>query len=368
MSGLAKMNNHRMNKYFCAAFILGVQATTLTAMGADATPSKSQTTMPPVDSDGDTERVRVLFRNGNAQLLAGDYEGARKSLQQAWALRQSSDIAGALGQVELADRRYREAAEHLQWCLAHFPPVESQKTLAATRQLFEQAKKQVAELRISTSREGTSILVDGKIVGTSPMPAPVFVEPGSHQIEAQYQGVSDRRTIAVDAGKDYGIDFALKPGDSANANPQTALPLAQSSATDTTPVSSAPSGRSVVPVIIGGAVFAVALGTGIALLDSSHSSYDDARAVQNQVGPAGCVNNAKNQSLCAELKSATETGDSREKWAIAALATAGAALVAVPVYWFWPRKKPVDNSARAEWRIRGSVAPHYSGLSLVGDF
>jgi tetratricopeptide (TPR) repeat protein len=366
------MNNHRMNKFFCAAFIVGFQSTAQAALAAEASASKAQPISPTVNSDGDTERVRTLFREGNAHMLAGEYEAARRSLLQAWALRQSSDIAGALGQVELAMKRYRDAAEHLQWCLAHFPPVESEKTLEATRLLFDVAMRAVAQLRISVNHEGASILVDGKVVGTSPMSAPVFVDPGPHQVEAQYRGINDVRTIATDAGNDYGIDFSLTPGDSATRKPisnsQATRGVAQPEAAAAARTNSAPSGRSVVPVIVGGAVFAVAIGTGIALLDSSSSSYDDARAVQNQVGPAGCVNNAKNQSLCAELKSSTETGDSREKWAIAAFATAGAALVAVPVFWFWPREKPVDNSARAEWRIRGSVAPHYSGLSLVGDF
>jgi hypothetical protein len=335
--------------------IASTQLTTLAAAAADTV--KEQ----PVNSDNGTERVRTLFRDGNARLLAGDYESARTTLLQAWALRQSSDIAGALGQVEIATRRYRDAAEHLEWCLAHFPPVESEKVLLATRQLFEQAKQAVAQVRVSVNRDGAAILIDGKPVGKTPIPAPLFVDPGQHRVEARLDEVGDSRNLVVEAGKVYGIDFALVPAardmtpgvDTESQNVRTA---------------SASSGRSILPVIVGGAVFAVALGAGVALLDSSGASYDVASSLQNQVGPTGCGTPTSNQSLCADLRRTIEKGDRRERWGAVALATAGLALVAVPVYWFWPREREANNADRAQWRFRGSVAPLYSGLSLAGEF
>lgn len=346
-----------------AAFALAltiIELSTSAAMAAD-TASTPPPTAYAAYSDGNTERVRTLFREGNAQMVAGNYEGARASLLQAWALRQSSDIAGALGQIELATKHYRDAAEHLQWCLAHFPPVESEKVLHETRQLFDQAKLHVAQLRLTANRDRISIAVDGKTIGVTPLPAPLFVEPGLHSIEARLNGVRDTRTIGVDAGKEYGIDFAFKPAETTgNARAMASKTVAQQQTVGAAP------GRSVVPVIIGGAAFAVALGAGIALLDSSSSSYDDARALQSQIGPAGCSSPSRNSGFCAELKAASEKGDSRERWGVVALATAGVALVAFPVYWFWPRDR--DETTRAQWRIRGSVAREYSGLWLTGDF
>jgi tetratricopeptide (TPR) repeat protein len=324
------------------------------------------------DSDSTNERVRILFRDGNAQMVAGDYEKARSTLLQAWAMRQSSDIAAALGQVEFATLRFREAAEHLQWSLDHFPPVESEKSLRATRALFEQAKQGVARLRITCNYQGASILVDGKVVGTTPMQTTVFVEPGQHQVEALAAETRDNRLIAADPGKEYGIDFVIKqPAPSLGNGPTfTSELLASQQPAQTKPAPRQLSAldRSVVPVLIGGAVFAVGLGTGVALLASSRSSYHDAEALQRQIGPAGCLNSANNQMACADLRSATDKGDQRQNWGAVSLAVASAALIATPIYWYWPHKNTEQPTSRAQLRIRGSVASKYSGLSLVGEF
>jgi tetratricopeptide (TPR) repeat protein len=349
------------------------QLTATTASAADSLPVATQSSPVAGDADSTNERVRALFRDGNAQMVAGDYEKAHDTLLQAWNLRQSSDIAAELGQVEFATHRFREAAEHLQWSLDHFPPVESEKVLRATRALFEQAKQVVAQLRISSKPEGVSILVDGKVAGTTPMPAPVFVEPGQHQVEARARWIQDTRLIAADPGKDYDIEFAIKQTEASSAGASTPKPEVAASQTHADPqpaplVQSVSSDRSIVPVIVGGAVFAVGFGAGIALLASSNSSYSQAHALQRQVGPAGCVNTALTQGPCADLKSATDKGDQRQNWGAVSLVAAGAALIATPIYWFWPRNKFEGAPNRAQLRIHGSLGQRYSWLSLVGEF
>jgi hypothetical protein len=357
----------------CGTLMAAAQLTATTAGAADSLPVATQSSTVAADVDSTNERVRTLFRDGVAQMVAGDFEKAHSTLLQAWNLRQSSDVAAALGQVEFATHRFREAAEHLQWSLDHFPPVESERVLRATRALFEQTKQAVAQLRISSKPEGVSILIDGKVVGTTPLPASVFVEPGQHQVEARARWIQDTRLIAADPGKDYGIEFVVKQAEPSSASASTPKPAAAASRNyaESQPApraQSASSDRSVVPVIVGGAIFAVGFGAGIALLASSNSSYNEAHTLQRQVGPAGCVNTVDSQGPCAELKSATDKGDQRQNWAAVSLVAAGAALIATPIYWFWPRKKSERGTSRAQLRIRGNVGQGYSALSLVGEF
>lgn len=355
----------------CGLWMAAAQLTTMSASAADSLPVATQSSV--ADADSTNERVRTLFRDGIAQMVAGDFEKAHDTLLQAWTLRQSSDIAAGLGQVEFATHRFRDAAEHLQWSLDHFPPVESEKSLRATRVLFEEAKQAVAQLRIASKPEGVSILIDGKVMGTTPMPAPVFVEPGQHQVEARARWLQDTRLIAAAAGKDYDIEFVVKQADLSSVSVSTPKPdvAAGQKHAERQPApraQSASSARSVVPVIVGGAVFAVGFGAGIALIASSNSSYNEAHALQRQVGPAGCVNPAYSQGPCAELKAATDRGDQRQNWGAVSLVAAGAALIATPIYWFWPRNKSEGAANRAQLRIRGSVGQRYSWLSLVGEF
>jgi len=80
-------------------------------------------------ADGDETRVRSLYRKAAAAFGAGKYEDAQVLLLEAWHLRRSYDVAAALGQAELELKRYRDAAEHLQYAVKNFAPVKSEKNL-----------------------------------------------------------------------------------------------------------------------------------------------------------------------------------------------------------------------------------------------
>jgi len=173
--------------------------------------------------------------------------------------------------------------------------------------------------------------------------------------------------------EDYDVDFEIKQAEPVSASassPKLTVDASQKFAESqpALPAQSASSDRSVVPVIIGGAVFAIGFGAGIVLIASSNSSYYEAKTLQRQVGPAGCANTAYSQGPCAALKSATDKGDQRQNWGAVSLVVAGAALIATPIYWFWPRERSEGAGNRAQLRIRGTVGQRYSGLALVGEF
>jgi hypothetical protein len=361
------MNNRKLHGcYMVLSAVVSTSLTTMIAHGADTNPAFT------FDADDTTEQARELFRKGAAQMVAGDYEGAHTTLLQAWTIRQTSDVAGALGQVELATQHFRDAAEHLNWSLAHFPPVESEKTLQATRKLLLQAKQHVAQVQISANRDGAEIRIDGAALGVSPLPAPLFVESGEHEITGWLGAQRVTRVIVADNGKEYAINFTFAPGATSASDSGAAVQASGTiSPTELSPTSMdghEETHRSIVPVMVGGAVFALGLGTGIGLALSANSKYDDANALQNLVGPAGCTSATSYPSQCADLRSATKSGDRYQNWSTVGFVAAGAALVATPIYWFWPRKKSTTASAGMLRHIGASVMPQYSGLSLSGEF
>jgi hypothetical protein len=358
-------------KLLCCILVLStVVATWLTTMiayGADTNPAFT------FDADDTTEQVRELFRKGSAQMVASDFEGAHQTLLEAWSIRQTSDVACALGQVELATKHFRDAAEHLNWSLSHFPPVESEKTLQQTRALLAQAKQHVAQVQVSASRDGAEIRIDGKPVGSSPLSAPLFLESGKHEISGWLGQERASRVIVADSGKEYAINFTFAPGaTSAAGNGSATMPtFGTASPTEPTPAptdSPESARRSIVPVIVGGAVFVVGLSTGIGLELASNSKYDDAKTLQNQVGPTGCANGTSYPSQCAALRATTKSGDRYQNWSTVGFVAAGAALIATPIYWFWPQKKSTNGSARILRHISTSIMPQYSGLALSGEF
>ena len=51
--------------------------------------------------------------------------------------------------------------------------------------LYEDARAETGPITIAVDLPGADVVVDGKVVGKSPLEDPVFVEPGHHTIEAR---------------------------------------------------------------------------------------------------------------------------------------------------------------------------------------
>jgi hypothetical protein len=57
--------------------------------------------------------------------------------------------------------------------------------------------------------EGAEISINGKAVGKSPLPGPVFVEPGAATIEAKIGDKSAKKTIAMDVGEARELEIVI---------------------------------------------------------------------------------------------------------------------------------------------------------------
>jgi hypothetical protein len=68
-----------------------------------------------------------------------------------------------------------------------------------------------AVVAVTADVPGASVLIDGEPAGKAPLYG-VALKPGSHEIEARREGfVSETKRIAVRAGRDYTVDFLLRP-------------------------------------------------------------------------------------------------------------------------------------------------------------
>ncbi len=58
---------------------------------------------------------------------------------------------------------------------------------------LEAIRARMAQIAITTHPEGAQVLVDGRSLGVSPIPDPVFLLPGDHEIEARKEGLPPAR-------------------------------------------------------------------------------------------------------------------------------------------------------------------------------
>ena len=311
------------------------------ALGVIVRPTQAQTatTSAPTSSQDSSKRVRVLVRQAGESIRTGRFEEARQSLLEAWGLRRDPDIAGLLAQAEIQLKRYADASEHLDFALANFSATQSEKLLGTLQQAFEDAKSHVGQVKVVTNRDGADISVDGRSIGKSPLQSVVYVEPGRHEIRVKQVENTEGQAFEVAAGKAIEVSVPFQQSNAPTVT--TNLPPVSShppppNAPISQPVRETPQ-RSIVPLIVGGSVFAAGLGAAIGFRIAANSKDSDAKALLQRLGAGGCQAPTSRKADCAKLLDTAQSKDRYANWSTAGFVVAGAALVATASYWFWPR-------------------------------
>lgn len=147
-------------------FLLGILAT--------GVPQTSRAEDPAAERE-----AQARFEEGIARVKAGNFEGARMSFTQAYAVVKKPTILWNLALAE-------EKTHHTLDALAHFKEyahtVPSDDRSGAEKHITD-LMAQTGHLDISAP-SGAQVTVDGAVVGQAPMHDPVDVLPGHHHVEA----------------------------------------------------------------------------------------------------------------------------------------------------------------------------------------
>lgn len=224
-------------------------APALTALGLLLLLATSSWAQSPAPAD----EVDAIFFQAKAAFDGGKLKQAYELYRSAWALRRTHDIAGNLAQVELALGKKRDAAEHLAFALAHFPPTVSARSdrHAKLKKVFEDLRKDVAMLRIQVSVAGAKVAIDGAPVGDAPLAPEVFVDPGTHIVEATLSGYKPAQA-PVQAAKGSAQDVVLTMSADLPVAPPPPPPMVQGR-------------RPIWPALVSGALAVGGLATGAGL-------------------------------------------------------------------------------------------------------
>jgi hypothetical protein len=288
------------------ALLLGIALAPAVASAQSASGGSSQVTA------ADLAHADALYREGNSAYDAGETKLAYEKYAEAFRIKQSFDVAGNLGNVELALGKMRAAAEHLAYSFRQFPANGDQKALALTASGLAEARKHVGELHFKITPEGADVAVDGNAVGRAPFADPVFVDPGTRTIQVSYEGYALQvlpLDIAAGASRDLVITLE-RP----RAEPM--------------PAAAAPRW----PLIVGGvlAVGGIAVGVGFTVAANGKSSHaNDLRAALPD--SSACARPAA-PALCGDLLGSLKSVDSFTTGAVIGFAVGGAAAVATLGY------------------------------------
>ncbi|WP_437600822.1 PEGA domain-containing protein [Sorangium sp. So ce590] len=80
--------------------------------------------------------------------------------------------------------------------------------------MYEEARAKVGTLVVRTDVEGALVFVDGTLRGLTPLPDPLFVEPGVHRISVEHEEhETTQMTVQLGAGGqiENGLTLQRKP-------------------------------------------------------------------------------------------------------------------------------------------------------------
>ncbi len=310
------------------------------------------------------------YLRGKVLLKSGDVRGAYLEYKASWNLKQSYDIAANLGNLELDQGMPRDAAEHLAFALRTVAVTVPEDRIEAMRDLFNRARRLVGSATVKVNVPGAEILVDGQVVGRSPLAGEIFLDPGKRTIEARHSAyVSAKKVIDVARASAEPVELVLVlAGTAASATPSS-VPTVPPAGTV------APPPKSMVPVGIGVATAAAALGVGIVGIVLSGSKSGEVDQLQGELKPFDVQNNhstcasAKPPTQCTDLDNALVAQGSFRNMAIAGFATAGVTALATVVWVLLPgpRSAPARDKA-SPVRASFGAGPNGGSVTFHGQF
>ena len=287
------------------------------------------------DTDALTDKAGSLYDEGMAAYGKSKWAEARASFLAAWALKKHWQIAGSLGDCEAQLGLHRDAAEHLAFFLRLAP---SERRSEAAKRLLTIARSKVGTLVVDADAPDTQIVIDGRVVGKTPLEDPIFVEPGHHEIVARLGAKVAIAKVDIGAGAEKSLKLVV-------------------TAVTEDPGKRRPS----IPVVVSGGVLSVAgIVSGVALLALAGSTAGRADAQLANVKAAGkpCTNGS-DAGACGELHALNARSDTLHNIAIPVLAAGGALAAGTLVYALWPRAKAEPAAAVRPLPV---VGPGRAGL------
>jgi hypothetical protein len=368
--------------------------------------------------DAVTDEARRRFQEGVRYYDQRQYDKSRLAFLQAYALKPHPAVLLNLAQSELRAGRHADAAGNFAKYIRENPNAEAMDHALAA---FEEARKRVVEVNVAVNQPEAVITVDGQQVGKSPLPDPLYVDPGAHNIGAEREGARASNLLRAEAGQRLYVTLELK-GVAAPAPAAAAGAGAGVAAAAGGEAADSESGQgffewlgdtpeAVATITVGG----LALGTSAILAAFANKRYNDANEVRDLImrtlredltenrilgaptpcGPGGIANGmatfnsaipqtvqdrriAEYARACDAFTERSDSGDRLKIFSFVSLGVGVAATLATIVWYFTdtssgPPQPGTRRSKKLTSVLEGGVlmpviAPNTQGLWFQANF
>jgi hypothetical protein len=165
------------------------------------------------EDDAAKETSRALLKQGNESLDKENFQPALEKFQQAYERFPSAKIFFSQGQALRGLDRNADALRAFQRFLDDAKGVSPEHQAEARKQVAELTAR-VGQVAVRSNQIGALVRLNGQEIGTTPLPAAVFVDPGQHSVEVEWQSLSKTESVTVAVGNTTAVqlDLETKPG------------------------------------------------------------------------------------------------------------------------------------------------------------
>jgi hypothetical protein len=362
--------------------------------------------------DTTTTMARARFKEGVEFYDKGEYEQARASFLQAYALKKHPAVLLNLAWSCLKSGHALEAERYFKQFLSEGKDI-TDKQRADANDGLSQSRAKLGRIEVSAAA-GTEVTVDGEKVGTTPLTDPIAVEAGAHTVKFKASdGGTETQSVTVLGGEKALAKYKASGGGAAAAGgassggggappaeskpspePEKIASAAKPEEAENKPAEEphkeAPlsaGGRqwysppnNLVPVYVLGGTAVVAAGAAIVMAVFKNQAQTNANTVGAEIVshlPAGrsptnppiCqVNTPQNLvQACHDYATDIDQVNQDATAANIAIGVGAAALVGTAIYWVVADKAP-DHGAMNTPVITPTVGRSQGGLSLTMSF
>lgn len=170
-------------------------------------------------------QARAALKEGARLLEKRQFAAALARFQEAYGLFPVPQIHYNFGLAYVGLARNPEAFDSFGTFLREMKDPPSVQLLKATEQV-ERLKQLVMLVSIACDVQGARVLVDGRLRGLTPLPRPIALEPGAHELLVEHEGSHDPvlRSLFGAGGQNITVSLSLKP--KLDSTPRAAAPTA----------------------------------------------------------------------------------------------------------------------------------------------
>lgn len=332
-------------------------------------------------TDTDKKQAQALQVAGVRLMDHGDNRGALEKFEAAFRLFPSPKILFNMGRARNELGQAAEAVNDFERFLDEAPYAQKESRDEAER-LIKTLRPQLSYLDLTTDDVGSHISVDGREVGTAPLPRPLAVTPGPHEVHFDKAGlVAETRSVAPVAGQKLRVYVKLAPVPSATPEPAPAAAAAApppSAPSTSPPVNtvmeplSEPVARAHRPwqldaAWIAGGAGVVFLAGGITAQVLSSSKNADFNNVTDAPSPKGQCNRSLPNAGGGPCQGLLDAANTRSTIAVVGYVAGGVALAGALVFYLTAPSTSPPGHSTAIACLPGIEAPGMS-CSLTARF